>query len=212
MDTQACHDNEKYPPKLQSPDVRPAHQISTARLLDARPNRVVRRRREGRPSEEFSARSSTLLDDLSRSITLDPETALAAALRLADHLTSEAGGSTRACGGLASWQKRKVEQYLSKNLDRPIRLETLAAQVSLSVSYFCRAFKGSFGTTPHMHIIRMRLELARQMMLTTDDPLSQIALACGLADQAHLSKLFRNLMGESPSAWRRRALAEANAG
>lgn len=40
----------------------------------------------------------------------------------------------------------------------------------------------------------------------------QIALAGGLADQAHLSKLFRNLMGESPSAWRRRALAEANGG
>src|SRR5690606_2306493 len=75
----------------------------------------------------------------------------------------------------------------------------------------CRAFKESFGTTAHMHIIRLRLELAQRLMLTTDEPLSQIALACGLADQAHLSKLFRREMGETPSAWRRRNLTGAQA-
>jgi len=48
-------------------------------------------------------------------------------------------------------------------------------------------------------------------MLTTEDPLSQIALACGLADQAHLSKLFRRAVGETPSAWRRRNLTDAQA-
>jgi AraC family transcriptional regulator len=46
-------------------------------------------------------------------------------------------------------------------------------------------------------------------MLTTEDPLSQIALACGMADQAHLSKLFRRGVGETPSAWRRRSLTDA---
>lgn len=40
-------------------------------------------------------------------------------------------------------------------------------------------------------------------MLTTAESLSQIALASGFADQAHLSKQFRRMIGETPSAWRR---------
>jgi AraC family transcriptional regulator len=79
------------------------------------------------------------------------------------------------------------------------------------VSHFCRAFKESFGTTPHMQIIRLRLELAQRLMLTTAEPLSQIALACGLADQAHLSKLFRREVGETPRSWCRRNLTDAQA-
>jgi AraC-like DNA-binding protein len=40
-------------------------------------------------------------------------------------------------------------------------------------------------------------------MLTTSESLSQIALACGLADQAHLSRRFRQVTGTTPGAWRR---------
>jgi AraC-like DNA-binding protein len=40
-------------------------------------------------------------------------------------------------------------------------------------------------------------------MLTTEDTLSQIAVACGLADQSRLSRVFRRTLGHSPSAWRR---------
>jgi transcriptional regulator GlxA family with amidase domain len=40
-------------------------------------------------------------------------------------------------------------------------------------------------------------------MLTSDDSLSEIALSCGFADQAHLSKVFRSRHGQSPAVWRR---------
>jgi AraC-like DNA-binding protein len=40
-------------------------------------------------------------------------------------------------------------------------------------------------------------------MLTTNASLGQIAIKCGLADQPHLNKLFRRLVGESPGDWRR---------
>jgi AraC family transcriptional regulator len=151
-----------------------------------------------------------LLEDVRRAMDLNPEAAHAAALRLVTHLTvpAEAAGAR---GGLAPWQQHKVDRYLRKHLDRPLSVETLAGQVPLSVSHFCRAFKASFGTTPHMYLIRLRLELARHLMLTTEDPLTHIALACGLANQAHLSKLFRRWAGETPSAWRRRNLTDAQA-
>jgi AraC-like DNA-binding protein len=82
-------------------------------------------------------------------------------------------------------------------------VDTLAKLVSLSPSYFCRAFKESFGETPHAFVIRRRVERARTLMLTTSESLSQIALACGLVDQAHLCRCFRQVTGMTPGAWRR---------
>ncbi len=114
-------------------------------------------------------------------------------------------------GGLAPWQKRKVDRYLREHLERWVRVDKLAEEVSLSVSHFGRAFKESFGDTPHTYIIRLRLELAQKLMLTTDLPLSLIAPACGFADQAHLSRHFRRRLAETPSVWRRRNLTENQA-
>jgi transcriptional regulator GlxA family with amidase domain len=59
--------------------------------------------------------------------------------------------------------------------------------------------------------MRLRLELAQRLMLTTEDSLSQIALACGMADQSHLSRLFRRGVGETPVGWLRRSLPDAEA-
>jgi AraC family transcriptional regulator len=160
--------------------------------------------------EGFSAED--LLDDVRRAMERNPNATRAAVSQLVTFLTPpDAVQPANARGGLAPWQKRKVDRYLRENLDRTVRLNAVAEQVALSVSYFSRAFKESFGTTPHTHILRLRLELAQKLMLTTEDPLSQIAFACGLADQAHLSKLFRRLVGETPNAWRRRHMTDAQA-
>jgi AraC family transcriptional regulator len=75
--------------------------------------------------------------------------------------------------------------------------------VKLSTSYFSSAFKTSFGLSPHNYIVAQRVEFAKQLMLNTSAPLCEIALDCGLADQAHLSRVFRRLTGTTPSAWRR---------
>ncbi len=106
-------------------------------------------------------------------------------------------------GGLAPWQARLVEAHIDGNLDRNITVDELAALTRLSVSHFGRAFKQSFGASPHVFITGERLALARELMLTTQEPLSHIALTVGLADQSHLSRLFRQHMGETPFAWRR---------
>ena len=152
-----------------------------------------------------------LLDDVRRRIGRDPEGARAAALRLVTLLTSPGGEPVPVRGGLAPWQKRKIDRYIQQRLERPLRVKDLAEQVSLSVSHFCRAFRESFGASPHLHLTRLRVERAQRLMLTTQDPLNQIALACGMADQAHLSKLFRRAVGEPPNAWRRRNRTGAEA-
>ena len=114
------------------------------------------------------------------------------------------GGDAR--GGLAPWQKRRLQAYIMNNLGDALYLKDLASEVSLSISHFCRAFKEGFGRTPHAYIIQCRMELAKRLMLTTEERLSHIALLCGLADQSHLTRLFRREIGSSPGNWRRRKL------
>lgn len=106
-------------------------------------------------------------------------------------------------GGLSPWQIRKVTNYIEAHLNRSIRNEDLATIVRLNQSYFGRAFRSSFGEPPHEYVIRRRVERAQGLMLSTDAPLSDIALECGLSDQAHLCRLFRRIVGQSPGGWRR---------
>jgi AraC-like DNA-binding protein len=159
------------------------------------------------PITGLGLEAAHLLEDLGRALERDLSAARAAADRLVQFLaTARPCEGTPIRGGLAPWQRRRIDQYLEAHLEESIHVETLAEALPLSVSHFCRAFKETFGETPHAHIMRLRLERAKHMMLSTEEPLSQIALACGLADQAHLSKLFRRRVGESPSNWRRRHL------
>jgi AraC-like DNA-binding protein len=104
---------------------------------------------------------------------------------------------------LAPWQIRRVTTHIDTNLHASITTKDLAALAKLSSFHFCRAFKDSFGESPHSYVMRRRVERAQGLMLTTDAPLGQIAADCGLADQAHFSKLFRRFVGESPGVWRR---------
>ncbi|AQZ52211.1 helix-turn-helix domain-containing protein [Martelella mediterranea] len=106
-------------------------------------------------------------------------------------------------GGLAPWQISKIKRYINENIDESITLLVLAGQLRLSVSYFSAAFKVSFGVSPHAYIVAQRVERAKQRIALTDASLSEIALDCGLADQAHLSRIFRRHTGYTPSGWRR---------
>lgn len=112
-------------------------------------------------------------------------------------------------GGLASWQIRKIDEHVTAQLQTTISIGTLSDITRLSSGHFCRAFKISMGETPHSYIRRARIERAQTMMMTSEASLSQIALACGLADQAHLTRLFRKYVGQTPLSWRRTWKTEA---
>ena len=142
-----------------------------------------------------------MLPDVCGTAERRPDGARAAALRLATPFEP-------ARGGLAPWRRRRIEAYVQARLAQPLRVDELAKQASLSVSYFHRAFKETFGQTPHAYVTRLRVELAQELMLDTMEPLIQIALASGFASHSHFATVFVRQTGEAPAAWRRRNLAE----
>lgn len=108
-------------------------------------------------------------------------------------------------GGLAPWQAERVKRHIEQNHATRINLEDLTQITRLSSSYFSTAFRVTFGTSPHDYVCRRRVEHARHLMVTTDNPLSEIALDCGFSDQSHLTRVFRRVTAQTPAAWRRRA-------
>jgi AraC family transcriptional regulator len=106
-------------------------------------------------------------------------------------------------GGLPAWQTRKVLAHIEANLSRRIAIRELAGLVGLSPSHFCRVFKCTSGLAPREYVLRRRIEAAQQLMLTTSEPLSAIAVSCGMCDQSHLTRSFHRIVGETPHGWRR---------
>jgi AraC family transcriptional regulator len=127
----------------------------------------------------------------------------ALALLTAGHDSRDAPRQCPQRGGLAPWQARQVAAYIRDNIGATLRASELSRLARLSHSHFSRAFKVSFHETLTSYIMRQRISLAQDKMLTTDHALSRIALECGLCDQAHFSRVFRRIVGLTPSLWRR---------
>ena len=157
----------------------------------------------------FAAEAVGILENVRQTIESDPAKARAAAIQLVTFLTrSPGGGTASARGGLAPWQMRRITAHIDTAMESTVRLRDCAKIVRLSASYFAHAFRVSFGESFARHVIGRRTERAQEMMLRTNAPLSQIAVACGFADQPHFTRVFRKRVGQAPAAWRRQRYAE----
>jgi AraC family transcriptional regulator len=106
-------------------------------------------------------------------------------------------------GGLAHWRTKRALAYIEAHLGTKIDSAEVADCVALSKSHFSRAFKQSVGCSPMAYVSARRIERAKLMMISTRERLSDIALACGFADQSHLNRYFRRIVGITPGVWRR---------
>jgi AraC family transcriptional regulator len=148
-----------------------------------------------------------LLDTARRELERDRDAAKASLVTASHILQAEiercsgANGSTT--GGLAAWQITRVRAYIDSNLHRTIHIRDLSAVAQRSPAHFSRKFKLAVGDSPHAYVVKRRLERASHLMMTSAEPLSEIALSVGFSDQAHLCRLFRQAFGQSPASWRR---------
>jgi len=89
------------------------------------------------------------------------------------------------------------------NLVADMDLQTLAAEAAYSRSHFLRMFEASTGRTPHRYVLQLRLQRAQELMRKRSAPLIDIAALCGFSSHAHISRVFRQLLGVTPSKYRR---------
>ncbi|MBB4120161.1 helix-turn-helix domain-containing protein [Martelella radicis] len=122
--------------------------------------------------------------------------------------SADAGDAAVYRGGLTTWQRRRVVSYVEENLSRSIRIEEMASLARLSKSHFSRAFRESFGDSPYNYVLVRRVARAKELMIATRAPLSEIALDCGMCDQAHFCRVFKRAVGTSPDRWRRPNMPE----
>lgn len=109
-------------------------------------------------------------------------------------------------GGLAPWQVRCATDLMTARLGEDISLSEPAAACGLSPGYFARAFSKSVGTPPYRWLLLQRVLRAKSLLRDADLSLTDIAAACGFADQSHFTRVFTSIVGASPGAWRKQVL------
>jgi AraC family transcriptional regulator len=114
-----------------------------------------------------------------------------------------AGGRRGSARALAPWQVHRAIELLISDTSGHCSVSMLARSCGLSASHFAHAFKASTGVPPHRWLSLHRVQRAREMIESTGESLSAIAVTCGYADQSHLTRAFRSIIGTSPAAWRR---------
>lgn len=106
----------------------------------------------------------------------------------------------------SNWEQLdRVKNYISRNIDKEITLDSLSDFANLSKYYLCRLFKNAFGMTPIQYHVVMRLEKAKQMIQFTNLPLSHIADKLGFQSIHAFSRTFRKIEGVSPSFYRKKS-------
>lgn len=114
------------------------------------------------------------------------------------------GAELRPCWhGLAAWQVRRVTEYMRANLDRPLSLAELAAQVRLSRYHFCTAFRHATGRTPGSWLTDERIRRAAALLSEQRLSITEIALEVGYETPSSFTARFRQRMGVTPSEYRR---------
>jgi AraC family transcriptional regulator len=106
-------------------------------------------------------------------------------------------------GGLAPFLLARVKEYVDANLHTGLQLADLARITHLSDYHFARMFKQSVGLAPHQYVMQQRLMRAKELLQSSEHPLTDIALQCGFSSSSHFSNNFKRATGFSPSEYRR---------
>lgn len=109
-------------------------------------------------------------------------------------------------GRLTQAQMNRLVSRLNARGDYRMSVGDMAATVGLSESWFATVFKQTTGKTPLQWQLSRRIELAQTLLVEGHLSLADIAAQLGFSDQAHLTKAFRQTVGETPAAWRRMQL------
>ncbi len=97
---------------------------------------------------------------------------------------------------------RETLEYLRQNIDRRVSLDDMAQHAHLSKSHFLRLFKEQTGYSPIDYFIHLKMQHACMLLSITHQTVHEISLAVGYEDQYYFSRIFKKVVGVSPSSYR----------
>ncbi len=98
----------------------------------------------------------------------------------------------------------RARDAMDRDYAKPLEVAELAKLVHSSEAHFIRTFRATFGETPHRYLQRRRVERAMALLRDTDRSITDICLDVGFNSLGTFSRTFREIVGESPSAYRAR--------
>ena len=98
----------------------------------------------------------------------------------------------------------RARDAMDRTYAEPLDVPSLARIACVSQAHFIRTFRATFGETPHRYLQRRRVERSMYLLRETDRSLTDICLDVGFTSLGTFSRTFRDIVGEPPSAFRRR--------
>jgi AraC family transcriptional regulator len=105
-------------------------------------------------------------------------------------------------GGISPARLKRVLEYIDANLADNLVLDKLAEVAGLNLYHFARGFRQSTGLSPHQHVLRTRIERAKEFLRNPHLSVLEASARTGFVDQSHFSKVFRRIVGVAPSKYR----------
>jgi AraC-like DNA-binding protein len=106
---------------------------------------------------------------------------------------------------------RRVRDRIDREYAQPLDVEALARDANMSAGHFSRAFRSAYGESPYSYLMTRRVERAMALLRRGDLSVTEVCFAVGCASLGTFSTRFTELVGMSPSVYRRRA-ADATVG
>jgi AraC-like DNA-binding protein len=103
---------------------------------------------------------------------------------------------------LAKWRLKKVVAYVEEHLGEPIYLSDLSTVAGLTRMHFACQFRAATGVAPNAYILKRRVETAQNLLLDREKSIASVATEVGFSSPAHLSSVFKKVVGVSPGQWR----------
>lgn len=100
----------------------------------------------------------------------------------------------------------KARSLISERIDRPLDISELLASTGMNRVSLFKYFRKYTGQTPIQYALTQRLEMARQMLLTTDKKVYEISEKLSFYDEYHFSRLFKRKFGLSPDSYRKKRI------
>jgi len=104
--------------------------------------------------------------------------------------------------GLPTYRLRQVLDYIAAHLDRDLSLADLARSAGMSPHHFAVLFRQRMGTSPHRYVVEQRIEHAKRLLRNHARSVLEVALLSGFESQSHFGRVFRRVVGMTPSDYR----------